>query len=49
VKTIAEPDGEFEDTIIRSENKDVARGIENRRADLTVFQMPLHQFSRFWR
>jgi hypothetical protein len=49
VKAIAETDGELEDTIVRGKDKNITGGIENCRAYLAVFQMPLNQFSCFGR
>jgi hypothetical protein len=49
VKAIAETDGELEDTIVSSKDKNVTRGIENCGAYLAVFEMPLNQFLCFGR
>ena len=49
VKPIAEASGKLEHTLIGRQNQDIARGIENGRADLTIFQVPLHHFSGFRR
>jgi hypothetical protein len=49
VKAIAETGGELEDAIIRGKDKNITCGIENCRAYLAVFQMPLNQFSCFGR
>jgi hypothetical protein len=49
VKAIAETDGELEDTIVSSKDQNVTCGVENCRAYLAVFQMPLNQFSCFGR
>jgi hypothetical protein len=48
VETIAEAGGKLEDAVVRGEDEDVSRGIEDGGTDLAVLEMPLDQFFGRW-
>jgi hypothetical protein len=45
MEPLTEADGEFKDTLICRENEDIARGVQDGRADFAVLQMFLHLFA----
>jgi hypothetical protein len=49
VKSFAEANRKFEDSIIGSQDDDIARGVQNGGADLAVIQMLLHGIPSFVR
>jgi hypothetical protein len=46
MQSFAETNRKFEDSIIGSQDDDIARGIQNGGADLAVIQMLLHGIPR---
>ncbi len=47
VKSFPETNRKFEDSIIGSQDDDIARGVQNGGADIAVIQMLLHGIPRF--
>src|ERR1700733_4974205 len=48
MQSLTKPKRQFKDALIRRQNKNIPRGVQNRRTDLTVLQMFLDLFQYVW-